>query len=61
MTVEKGTTVEHTMTALKTVFASCGLLEQPVSDNGPQFMSEAFAIFMKARALEVHYIIHLYN
>ena len=62
--VMKSTTVEHTMDALRTVFARCGLPEQLVSDNGPQFTSEAFAIFVKANALnihvpEVHHTIHL--
>ena len=60
----KSTIVEHTMDALRTVFARCGLPEQLVSDNGPQFTSEAFsAIFIKANMAlnipEVHHTIHL--
>ena len=50
--VIKSTTVEHTMDALRTVFAKCGLPEQLVSDDGPQFTSEAFAIFMKANGIK---------
>ena len=46
MTLMKSTTVKHTMDALKTVFASCDLPEQLVSDNGQQFTSEAFAIML---------------
>ena len=48
----KSTTVEHIMDALRTVFARCGLPEQLVSDNGPQFTSEAFTIFMKANSIK---------
>ena len=49
--VMKSTIVKHTMDALRTVFARCDLPEQLVSDNGPQFTSEAFAIFMKANGI----------
>ena len=34
------------------VFSRCGLPKQLVSDNGPQFTSEAFATFMKANGIK---------
>ena len=45
--VMQATTVEKTIEELRQLFAMFGIPEQIVSDNGPQFTSEAFAIFMK--------------
>ena len=41
------TTTATTLTALRKMFAQYGLLEQIVSDNGPQFVSEEFATFAR--------------
>ena len=41
------TTAEKTITELHKVFASYGLPEQLVTDNGPQFTSSDFDVFMK--------------
>ena len=43
----QATTVEKTIEELRQLFAMFGIPEQIVSDNGPQFTSEAFALFMK--------------
>jgi len=40
------TTTEATIRALRSLFATFGLPQQVVSDNGPQFTSE-FALFLK--------------
>ncbi len=40
------TTAGRTITELRRLFASYGLPEQIVSDNGPQFVSEEFALFL---------------
>ncbi len=52
VTIMRSTTVEKTIEALRSVFASCGLPERLVSDNGPQFTSQEFAIFLKANGIK---------
>ena len=50
--VMQSTTVNKTIEILRHVFAMYGLPEQLVSDNGPQFTSEEFAIFMKLNGVK---------
>ena len=38
--------VENTVKGLRSIFANKGVPEILVSDNGPQFVSEVFAVFM---------------
>ena len=44
--VMSSTTTSQTLDVLREWFASCGLPEHIVTDNGPQFVSEAFETFM---------------
>ena len=46
------TTTEKTITELRKLFASFGLLEQVVSDNGSQFTSSEFDMFMKFNGIK---------
>ena len=46
------TTAEKTVEALRGLFASFGLLEQLVSDNGPQFTSDVFQEFCKLNGIK---------
>ena len=46
------TTTSKTVEALRTVFARNGLPEQLVSDNGPQFTSEEFQLFLKKNGVK---------
>ena len=46
------TTTSKTVEALRTVFARNGLLEQLVSDNGPQFTAEEFQLFLKKNGVK---------
>ena len=46
------TTSQHTIEALRSVFARFGLPEQLASDNGPQFTSDEFARFMKQNGIK---------
>jgi len=46
------TTAEKTIEAMRPFFARYGLPEQVVSDNGPQFVSEEFAVFMKMNGVK---------
>ena len=46
------TTTFKTVEALRTVFARNGLLEQLVSDNGPQFTAEEFQLFLKKNGVK---------
>ena len=46
------TTTEKTITELRKLFAAYGLPEQIVTDNGTQFTSEEFQMFMKQNAVK---------
>ncbi len=46
------TTVSQTISVLQKMFATHGLPEQIVSDNGPQFVSSEFAEFMKQNGVK---------
>ena len=46
------TTAQKTIYELRRLFASYGLPEQIVTDNGPQFVSEEFAAFMKINGVK---------
>ena len=48
----KSTTANKTIEKLHKLFASYGLLEQMVTDNGPQFISEELVIFVKANGVK---------
>ena len=47
-----GTTTGATIDKLRYMFASYGLPEEPVSDNGPQFVSEEFDMFLKKNGIK---------
>ena len=42
----KSTTADQTISILQSIFASEGIPQQLVSDNGPQFTSQEFARFL---------------
>ena len=46
------TTIEKTIAVLRNLFASYGLPEQLVSDNGPQFSSAEFSEFMNGNGIK---------
>ena len=46
------TTAQRTIVELRKMFAAHGLPQQFVSDNGPQFISEEFASFMKSNGIK---------
>ena len=46
------TTASKTLEELRRMFAAYGLPEQLVSDNGPQFGAEEFAVFMKRNGVK---------
>ncbi|XP_062865163.1 uncharacterized protein K02A2.6-like [Trichomycterus rosablanca] len=48
----KSTTTEKTISVLRNIFSRNGLPEQIVSDNGPQFISEEFKLFMKKNGIK---------
>lgn len=54
------TTVQVTIDALHSIFSRYGLLEQLVSDNGPQFTSDEFAQFTKMNGIK-HILCAAYN
>ena len=47
----KSTTTAKTIEVMRKIFARNGLCKQLVSDNGPQFISEEFAQFMKSNGI----------
>lgn len=47
----QSTTSAATVTVLRSLFARQGIPHELVSDNGPQFCSEEFKVFMKANAI----------
>ena len=51
VTVMNSTTVEKTIDALRQLFATYGIPEQLVSDNGSQITSEAFTVFLKMNGI----------
>ena len=52
--VMKSTTAERTVQALAEIFARHGLPVTLYSDNGPQFISETFAQYMRAMGIHHH-------
>lgn len=48
----KSTTAAKTIEVLRHLFARFGLPEQLVSDNGPQFIAEEFAAFLKQNGVK---------
>ena len=46
------TTSSKTIAVLRHLFAKYGIPEQIVSDNGPQFVSKEFEVFMKANGVK---------
>ena len=50
--VMESTTAEATVSTLRSLFARTGLPDQIVSDNGPQFTSEAFRKFTSANGVK---------
>ena len=48
----KTTTTEKTLEVLQALYASYGLLNQLVSDNGPQFVAVEFAEFVKRNGIK---------
>jgi transposase InsO family protein len=50
--IMKETTANKTIVALRNMFASFAIPEQLVTDNGPQFVSEEFAQFVKLNGIK---------
>lgn len=48
----KSTTSEKTISVLRSIFSRNGLPEQIVSDNGPQYTSDEFQLFMKKNGIK---------
>ena len=48
----KSTTAAATITELRWLFATYGLPEQVVTDNGPQFFASEFSSFLKSNGLK---------
>ena len=46
------TTSEKTIAELRKLFSAYGLPEQVVTDNGPQFTSEEFSVFMRLNGIK---------
>ena len=52
------TTTTKTIEVLRQVFACYGFPEQLVSDNGPQFISKEFAVFLKLNGINTFEVYH---
>ena len=50
--IMQSTTTTKTLEVLRQIFSSYGLPEQIVTDNGPQFISEEFAMFAKGNGIK---------
>jgi len=48
----KSTTADSTITAMRNIFATHGLCETIVSDNGPQFTSHQFKTFLRSNGIQ---------
>ena len=46
------TSAKHTIIELNKMFAAYGLPQQIVSDNGPQFVSSEFQLFMECNGIK---------
>lgn len=51
-THHEGPTAVKTIEILRTIFSVFSLLEQVVTDNGPQFVSQDFAMFIKSTGIK---------
>ena len=51
------TTSEHSIK--KMLFSRYGLIEQIISDNGPQFCSEEFSCFMEENGINIPFVHHI--
>ena len=54
------TTAEKTVERLRTLFSTWGIVEELVSDNGPQFVSHIFKTFMEANGIK-HTLVPAYH
>ena len=48
----KDTTTTKTIDVLRNIFSSYGIPEQLVTDNGPQFISDDFAMFVRMNGIK---------
>ena len=55
----RSTTADRTIEELRKMFSSYRLPEQIVSDNGPQFVAEEFASFVKANGINTSKVLHI--
>ncbi|XP_053383800.1 uncharacterized protein K02A2.6-like [Mercenaria mercenaria] len=49
------TTATHTVEVLRAIFANCGICDEIVCDNGPQFVSDEFRSFLVKNCVKVRY------
>lgn len=49
------TTAKQTVEVLRAIFADCGICDEIVCDNGPQFVSEEFRTFLQRNGVKVTY------
>ena len=50
--VMPNTTLPRTLDSLRQIFAAYGLPSQIVTDNGPHFISQDFAVFMRNNGIK---------
>ena len=50
--IMNSTTTTKTLEVLRQIFSAYGLPEQLVTDNGPQFTSEEFSVFVKCNGIK---------